>query len=254
MRTGTHARDDGSFNRSASTQTVKGAGLIGLAVLIGAVLLHTAPRPVTLSSSAPAKPTATTKAPKAVVAPPAPTTTTIPPPRPTAQVHLEVANGTQVIGLGGKVRSQLSTDGYNTDKPAIDAPSKDHTSTAIYFQPGFQSDALQLASTLSVAATGVQPMPNPPPVPQPLTGVDILVIAGTDIAGTGGSSGGPAATVAPGSTSSGSSSSGSGTSSSGGTSTGGGTTATTIHHTSTTTASHSATTTASGGPTTTVKH
>lgn len=236
MRTGTHARGDGSFGRSASTQTAKGAALIAVAVVIGLVLLHTAPRPETITTTAPVTQPPVTKAPKATV-PPAPTTTTLPPPRPPAQVHVEVANGTQVIGLGGKIRSQLSTDGYNTDKPALDAPTKDHTTSAIYFQPGFQSDALQLASTLSAAATTVQPMPNPAPVPQSLVGVDILVIAGTDIAGTGGSSAGPAATVAPGSTPAGSGSSG-------------GTTATTVHHTTTTvvhpstTVAHSTSTTA----------
>ena len=241
MRTGTHAREDGSFGRSAGTQTAKGAALIAVAVVIGLVLLHTAPRSQTITTTAPVTQPPVTKAPKATV-PPAPTTTTIPPPRPPAQVHVEVANGTQVIGLGGKIRSQLSTDGYNTDKPALDAPTKDHTTSAIYFQPGFQSDALQLASTLSAAATTVQPMPNPAPIPQSLAGVDILVIAGTDIAGTGGSSSGPAATVAPGSTSSGSSgSSGSGSS--------GGTTATTVHHTSTT-VTHTSTTVAHSPSTT----
>lgn len=234
MRTGTHTRDDGSFGRSAGTQTAKGAGLIALAVVIGVVLLHTAPQPETITASSPVTQPPVTKAPK-TTAPPAPTTTTIPPPRPTSQVHVEVANGTQVIGLGGKIRSLLSTDGYNTDKPALDAPTKDHATSEIFFQPGFQSDALQLASTLSVAATAVVPMPTPAPVPQSLTGVDILVIAGTDIAGSGGSSSGPAATVAPGSTSSGSS---------------GGTTATTVHHTSTTVA-HATTTTAAHTTTTT---
>lgn len=237
MRTGTHTRDDGSFGRSAGTQTAKGAGLIAVAVVIGVVLLHTAPQPETITSSSPVTQPPVTKAPK-TTAPPAPTTTTIPPPRPTSQVHVEVANGTQVIGLGGKIRSQLSTDGYNTDKPALDAPTKDHATSEIFFQPGFQSDALQLASTLSVAATAVVPMPTPPPVPQSLTGVDILVIAGTDIAGSGGSSSGPSATVAPGSSTSGSSGSSSGT------------TATTVRHTSTTvahtttTAAHSTSTTA----------
>lgn len=234
MRTGTHTRGDGSFGRSAGTQTAKGAGLIAVAVVIGVVLLHTAPQPETITASSPVTQPPVTKAPK-TTEPPAPTTTTIPPPRPTSQVHVEVANGTQVIGLGGKIRSQLSTDGYNTDKPALDAPTKDHTTSQIFFQPGFQSDALQLASTLSVAATAVVPMPTPPPVPQSLTGVDILLIAGTDIAGSGGSSSGPAATVAPGSTSSGSS---------------GGTTATTVRHTSTTVA-HTSTTVAHSTSTTT---
>jgi hypothetical protein len=237
MRTGTHARDDGSFGRSAGTQTAKGAALIAVAVLIGAFLLHTAPRTETITSTSPVTQPPAAKTTRTTTPPPGPTTTTTPPPRPTAQVHVEVANGTQVIGLGGKIRSQLSTDGYNTDKPALDAPTKDHATSQIFFQPGFQSDALQLASTLSVAATAVVPMPNPAPVPQALTGVDILVIAGTDIAGTGGSSSGPSATVAPGT------SSGSGSSS--------GSTSTTVHHTTTTV--HHTTTTVAHASTTTTK-
>jgi hypothetical protein len=233
MRSATHARSDNSFARSAGTQTAKGAALIALAVVIGVVLLHTAPKVQTVTVATPAtQPPA--RASKATV-PPAPTSTTIPPARPTSQVHVEVANGTQVIGLGGKIRSLLSTDGYNTDKPALDAPTKDHATTTIYFQPGFQSDALQLATTLSIPATAVQPMATPAPVPQSLDGVDLLVIAGTDIAGSGGSSSGPAATVAPGSTSSG---------------TAGHTTTTAVHHTSTTAGSHTTTTAAHSSSTT----
>ena len=52
MSSGMHARGDGSFGRSAGTQTLKGAALLLIAIIIGVVLLHTAPANTTTISSA----------------------------------------------------------------------------------------------------------------------------------------------------------------------------------------------------------
>jgi hypothetical protein len=164
-----------------------------------------------------------------------------------------VANGAGVAGLGGRVRGQLNTAGFNTAKPAINAPSSNVASTAIYYEPGYQADALNVANTLSLASGSVFPMPTPPPVPaSDLTGVNVLVIAGSDLGGGSSSNTteAPAGnTIAPSPTqaSSGSSSSG--------------TTSTTVRHTATTTTvvhtttttSHSTTTASAGRTTTTVK-
>ncbi|HEY2427790.1 MAG TPA: hypothetical protein VGI06_02590, partial [Acidimicrobiales bacterium] len=109
MRTGTHARDDGSFGRSASSQTLKGAALIALAVIIGAVLLHTAPRSTTAVSTTPPH-TATTKPGRAgsgTTGGAASTSTTLAPAHQAGQVVVLVANGAGVAGLGGRVRGQL---------------------------------------------------------------------------------------------------------------------------------------------------
>ena len=232
MMRGTHARDDGSFGRSASTQTLKGAALLGVAVLIGILLLKTAPHvPTTVTSGLGP---GTTKAPKVSPATTVPdTSSTTAAPRPPSVVHVLVANGAGVINLGARIRSQLSTAGYNTDKPAIDAPTSDHTVSSIYFQTGFEAEALQLATVLSLAPSVVQPMPttNPPVPAAQLTGADVLVIAGQDVAGTSTqTTSAPGPTVAPSQTPR---------------------TTVVVHHSTTTTVVHHSTTTTAPAHTTT---
>jgi hypothetical protein len=189
MSTGTHARDDGSFGRSAGTQTLKGAALLVVAIVIGVVLLHTAPANTTTISTGPSTP-ATTKAPRpartraTTTTAPAPTTSTVPQPHPPAQVHVAVANGSGVSGLAGRIRAQLNSAGYNTTTPALNAPAP-VAATTVYYVAGYQPDALAVATgQLSLTAGAVKPMPTPPPVPAAqISGVEVLVIAGSDIGG-----------------------------------------------------------------------
>jgi hypothetical protein len=237
MRTGTHARDDGSFGRSASSQTLKGAGLIALAVVIGAFLLHTAPRTTTAVTTTPRS--AGTNAPKGSHgsgSSATTTSTTVAPAHAANQVSVLVANGTSVGGLGGKVRGELNAAGYNTSKPAVNASSP-ASSTAIYFEPGYEADALNVANTLSLAAGNVFAMPSPTPVPaSALAGVNVVVIAGSDIGGSSSSNTteAPAGnTIAPSPTEASSGSS------------------TTIHHSTTTTSAHSTSTTVHSSTSTT---
>jgi len=189
MSSGMHARGDGSFGRSAGTQTLKGAGLLAIAVIIGIVLLHTAPANITTVSASSTSPP-TTKAPKhsttrtTVTQAPLSTTTTAPPTHPPAQVKVAVANGSGVPGLAGRLRVQLNSAGYNTSIPALNAPAA-VPATTIYYVAGYEPDAKAIASgQLSLPATVVKPMPNPSPVPQAATqGAEVLVIAGADIGG-----------------------------------------------------------------------
>ena len=206
---GMHAREDGSFGRSAGTQTLKGAALLLVAVVIGVVLLHTAPKAATTVSTGGSTPlghTPTTKAPKKghttpTTAAPAATTTTLPPAHPANQVSVVVANGAGVAGLAGKIRGQLNLAGYNTAKPAVNAPANVATSS-VYYVAGYQPDALAVAAALSLAPASVQPMPSPPPLPAAdVTGAQVLVIAGADIGAatttTGTTEAPPGNTIAP---------------------------------------------------------
>ena len=184
-----HARGDGSFGRSAGSQTLKGAALILIAIVIGIVLLHTAPAntttitsgngtPPTTHAPSPSKPhgSTTTAASSATTAAPAP--------RPPAQVRVAVANGSGVTGLAARIRAQLNSAGYNTAAPPLNAPVPVPT-TSVYYIPGYQADALAVATgQLSLPASTVKPMPSPTPVPSSqLFGVDVLVLAGADIGG-----------------------------------------------------------------------
>jgi hypothetical protein len=183
-----HARGDGSFSRSAGSQTLKGAALILIAIVIGVVLLHTAPANTTTISTgtgttptthppSPSKPhgTTTTAASSATTAAPAP--------RPPSQVRVAVANGSGVTGLAARIRTQLNSAGYNTAAPPLNASAV--ATTSVYYIPGYQADALAVATgQLSLPASTVKPMPTPTPVPaSQLFGVDVLVVAGADIGG-----------------------------------------------------------------------
>jgi hypothetical protein len=180
---------------------MKGALLILAAVVIGFVLLHTAPRAQT-ETTVGTSVTATTKAPKsskggtASATTSAPTTTAAPAHTASA-VSVVVANGTGVPHLAGTVRGQLNAAGYNTAKPAINSPTTT-ASTEIYYIPGYQADALNIANVLTLGAGSVFAMPTPPPVPAAdIAGIDVLVIAGNDISGTSGASSSSGTTEAP---------------------------------------------------------
>jgi len=183
LRPGRHAAEEGPFGRTAGTQFLKAALLIGSAVLLGVLLLHVGPggnvsavtRVLTQRTALPR------------VSLPPPTTALVPltppGPRPANQVRLLIANGTNVAGAAGRVRNQLAQAGYDTAKPPTDAPTKDNATTTVYFQPSFQADGVGVAAALSLPASVVTAMPSPPPLPaSALVAVDVLVIVGTDIA------------------------------------------------------------------------
>jgi hypothetical protein len=184
MMRGSHARADGSFGRSAGSQTLKGAGLLFVALIIGVALLHTAPRAVTAISLPSGTPTTHPPSSSSGTTLPQSTTSTTLGPRSPSQVTVLVANGAGVANLGARVRGQLSSAGYAT-KPAIDAPTSDHATSSIYFEPGYEPDADQLAGVLSLPVSVVQAMPTPTPVSaSALTSVNVLVILGQDVAGS----------------------------------------------------------------------
>jgi LytR cell envelope-related transcriptional attenuator len=165
---------------------MKGALLIALAVLIGFVLLRTAPKnttDITAGGGSGATPTTRPSGSPSSTGGGATSTTAAVAHQPN-QVSVLVANGAGVAGLAGRIRGQLNTAGYNTSKAAVNAPSQVAT-TAIYFQPGYEADGLAVATALSLAASNVFPMPSPTPVPaSQLAGVNVLVVAGSDLAGS----------------------------------------------------------------------
>ncbi|MDQ6614836.1 MAG: LytR C-terminal domain-containing protein [Actinomycetota bacterium] len=189
MSPASHAADDGSFARSAGIQAGRAALLIGVAVLIGVLLLHRSPggggvSPVavgdTATTATPSQTSGTTR-PGGLTptTPRAPVTTGGTSLRAPQDIKVLVANGTTTPGLAGKISNTLHAKGYNTlastnstEKPA---------GTIVYFQPSYSADAAALAGKLNLPPSAVQAMPQPPPV-QNLNGANILVIVGPDLA------------------------------------------------------------------------
>src|SRR3954469_10452806 len=98
MKRGTHAADDGSFNRSAAIHTGRAAILLVVAFLIGVGLLHSADHSavqIGTTGTATKKTTTTTST--------APTTTTsIATLRDPRTIKVLSANGTSTNGVGDK--------------------------------------------------------------------------------------------------------------------------------------------------------
>jgi hypothetical protein len=183
VRPGSHATGDGSFGRSAGIQAGRAALLIGIAVLIGFVLLHHTSGAL-VSVGPPSKgPSLTlppagggstnTTVPNSSILP----TTTIPLRTPQS-IKVLVANGTSSGGLASRISSALHAKGYDTLTP-VDS-TVHPAATIVYFKPGYGSDAAALAGKLNLAASAVQPIAQPPPVSN-LSTAQILVVVGPNL-------------------------------------------------------------------------
>jgi len=163
--------------------------LLIVAVLIGLILLHRSPGGgglvsaggTTTTSSPLVLPSDTTVRPNTntTTRPNSSNTTTTQPLRAKADIKVLVANGTSMSGLAGTVSTTLRGKGYNT--LASTNASLKVASTSVYFQPGYQADAVALATVLGLAPSAVMPMPATLPVAS-VSGVNILVVVGPDLA------------------------------------------------------------------------
>ena len=104
-------------------------------------------------------------------------TTTTTPPR--SRVRVQVANGTLTTGLAGSYTQMLITLGWDA-LPQVNANSR-VTKTIIYFNPGFQWAAQQIAAQIKVPASAVTALNGQTPVPG-AAGDDVVVVLGPDVA------------------------------------------------------------------------
>ena len=97
---------------------------------------------------------------------------------PKNKVTIQVANGTSVQGLAGTVSHNLMTYGWNMLVP-LNAPRV--AATVIYYNPGYIWAASEVATTINVSTSAVQPLNSL----QPVSGAsadDVIVILGPDAA------------------------------------------------------------------------
>jgi hypothetical protein len=190
MRRGRQAADDGSFARSVGVHTARGAVLIGIAVVLGLVLLQSVDTGrgsgTTEVRTDVAEEVTTTAVPRS-------TTTT----RPTSAVKVLVANGTTTNGVAANAQRAVAQAGYNAlaAADATAAAKSARRNTIVYYAAGFDSDARMIANLLGMTpAPPVAPMPAPLPVSD-LKGANVLVLIGPDYTARG-----TATTTAPGAT------------------------------------------------------
>jgi hypothetical protein len=167
--------------------------LIGVAVILGAVLLAQGFSDGSSTATSNSNTSTTVKRNSAST-----TATTAPQPHDPATVKVLVLNGSGKSGIAKAGADQLKAANYTTLDPANSANGAVIATSVVYFQPGFDADAQQIAAKLGLAPTAAQPLPGPPPpeVGDPKD-ANVVVVIGTDAPVAGGAgAGGTTATTA----------------------------------------------------------
>jgi LytR cell envelope-related transcriptional attenuator len=136
---------------------IRGAGLIGLAVVLGIVLLQVIDKgPSGGGTAASERPTSTTTPGATGTSQPATTGQGV---KPRAEVRVVVYNAGQASGAAGNMTNKLRTLGYQL-APASNATPR--TGTVVACKQDFEREAAQLQGDVG-AGTTVEPFPNPGP-------------------------------------------------------------------------------------------
>jgi hypothetical protein len=81
-------------------------------------------------------------------------------------------------GVASADAQKLKNAGY-TLATAFDSPAN-LPASQVYFQPGFQGEALEVAKVFKIPESAVLPMPNPPPDPTGGTPANVIVLLGQE--------------------------------------------------------------------------
>ena len=192
------------FGSSAGGAAVRGAVVIGIALVIGFLLLQqgVGDDDLLVQSEAASNPSETgtgggdggtgetggadpegTTTPTTAVsnAGSLPTATTVPADvRPANEVKVVVANAARVDGAAGRATEQLRALGYTT-LPASNADEAADTST-LYYAEGYEPEALVMANEIGLDAANVAPMPDPIPISEPPADANLVLLLGRDLA------------------------------------------------------------------------
>jgi hypothetical protein len=165
----------GDLARSASSAALRGALLIGIAVIVGVFLLQHVD-----TSRAGAPPPTTVKPTTTTTAPPASTTTssTLPPtPMKTPdQLRVLVLNGGAPTGSAAALRTQLQQAGYTNQPQANTWSGHQQNGTTLMCKQGFDREKVALTQQTPLQRARAVAFPTPPP---PFTSdVDCVVVVG----------------------------------------------------------------------------
>jgi LytR cell envelope-related transcriptional attenuator len=97
-------------------------------------------------------------------------------------VKVLVANGTKEPNAGAHFTQQLQQGGWSVSTPENTTAAA--SATSIYYAPSQQQAAAQVASAIGAPTAAVQPLSAAVPVAN-VTGVDVVVVIGPDLAGSG---------------------------------------------------------------------
>jgi hypothetical protein len=168
---------NGEFARGASAAALKGAALIGLAVIVGLFLLQRVDTSTAGSSVTPVKPAKTTTTRHN---PPTTTTTstTLPstPAKTPDQLKVLVLNGGAPTGAAKTLRTTLLQVGYTNQPQASTWTGHHQTGNTLMCRAGLDREKVALSQ--QTALQGVKVVPFPSPAPPFSDGVDCVVVVG----------------------------------------------------------------------------
>jgi hypothetical protein len=169
----------GDVAKGAGYAAFLGAGLIGVAVIIGIVLLQIGDQDNVGPSGAATPPkstsTSTTK-PKSSTTATSTSTGITTPARPPNQVHLIVLNGGAPSGEAARTASQLELKGYTNQDKANTWSGHDQSGNTVYCRAGFDREGAALATGVTGAKLTI---PYPDPAPPNTEGTDCVVVVGS---------------------------------------------------------------------------
>ncbi len=172
------AGGNGEFARGASAAAVKGAALIGLAVIVGVFLLQR----VDTSNAGSAHPAPTTAKTTTTVHDNKTTSTTTATTQPTTpvktpdQLRVLVLNGGAASGAAAQMRTKLTQVGYTNQPQANTWTGHAQTGTTVMCRAGFDREKVALLQQTALQGANVVAFPSP--APPFSTGVDCVVVVG----------------------------------------------------------------------------
>jgi hypothetical protein len=180
----TGGRSNGStVARGAGFAAAKGAGLIGLAVIIGIVLLNVVDDGDTNQNGSAAEPGATTTTTAAASDSTEPTTDTTAdsvPAKTPAELVVLVLNGGAPQGSAREMSDNLRLAGYtNQPQQASDWADREQTGNVVMCKAGLDQEAAALATAVG-EGTPVEAFADPPPPGSESS--DCVVVVGTPAA------------------------------------------------------------------------
>lgn len=180
-----HRARGGDATTGAGSAALRGALLIGLAVVLGIILLGKGFDDGVVASGSDDDDDTEVDAGDGGDDDPITeqaTTTTLAA-RPPSEVLVFALNGFGGAGVAGAATDQLNTATYQT-VPAADVPADQRVeASVVYFARGFDADAVAVATTLGLAATTVMALPVPAPLQIPdgdVKGATVIVVLGPD--------------------------------------------------------------------------
>jgi len=154
----------------------KAAVLLIVAVLVGILMLHAISQtPAALPVSAATTTTTTTTGHTSTSGHGTTTTSST---VPKSSVKVLAANGTNTKGAAEFFTQKLQAKGWTLETP-VDTTTNVNASN-VYYASGQQAAAAQVAQSLGLKESAVQPLTTSVPV-QGATGVDVVVVVGPDL-------------------------------------------------------------------------